>query len=228
MPASLRKSFTALLEPDGTSLRWIVARVPFDVARAWPNRRRLRVRGEIEGFPFRTSLFPVPGGNGHVLLVNKKMQAGAKAGQGDRARIWLEPDLEERPAIVPPEFERLLKGDRQLYKWFSALSESMRREIGKWAGDAKGPEARRARAEKMAERLMQAMEGEIEPPPVLRAAFQRQPLALQGWNALTPAQRRGHLLGIFYYESVEARERRAAKAIEDALHAARRLAEKQR
>ena len=40
---------------------------------------------------------------------------------------------------------------------------------------------------------------------------------------LTPAQRRGHLLGIFYYEGVEARERRAALAVEEAMKRARRL-----
>ena len=93
----------------------------------------------------------------------------------------------------------------------------MRREIGKWVGEPKGAETRQKRAEKMAERLMQAMEGEDDPPPVLRAAFQRQPHALKGWMAMTPVQRRSHLMGIFYYETVEARERRAAKAVEEAL-----------
>lgn len=222
MPAQQRKSFTALLEPDGTQLRWVIARVPFDVGKAWPVRRRMRVRGEIEGFAFRTSLFPDPRGSGHVLLVNKKMQSAAEAGPGSQVRIWLEPDLEERPAEIPPELARELKADRRLQRWFGALSESMRREIGKWVDGAKGAETRRKRAEKMAERLMLAMEGEDEPPPVLRAAFLRQPLAREGWFALTPAQRRGHLLGIFYYETADARERRAAKAVEDALRAARK------
>ncbi len=222
MTGSRRKSFTALLEPDGTELRWLIARVPFDVEEAWPLRRRFRVRGEIEGFAFRTSLFADPRGSGRVLLVNRKMQAAAKAGPGSRVRIWLEPDLEERPVIIPEELARELKSDRRLQQWFNALSESMRRETGKWVDDAKGSEVRRKRAEKMAERLMLAMEGEDEPPPVLRAAFMRQPLAREGWFALTPAQRRGHLLGIFYYESAEARENRAAKAVEDALRAARK------
>ena len=31
---AVRKSFTAMLEPDGTALRWVVARLPFDVAKA--------------------------------------------------------------------------------------------------------------------------------------------------------------------------------------------------
>jgi hypothetical protein len=58
MSPSTSKSFTAVLEPLRTELRWVIARIPFDVAKAWPVRRRLRVRGEIEGFAFRTSLFP--------------------------------------------------------------------------------------------------------------------------------------------------------------------------
>jgi uncharacterized protein YdeI (YjbR/CyaY-like superfamily) len=222
VPAPIRKSFTAVLEADGTALNWVIARVPFDVVKAWPVRRRMRVRGEIEGFAFRTSLFPEPHGSGRVLLVNKKMQFAAKAGSGSRVRIWLEPDLEERPAIIPPELAEELKSDRPLQHWFDALSESMRREIGKWADDAKDPEVRRKRAQKMAERLMLAMEGEMEPPPVLRAAFLRQPPAREGWLAMTPAQRRGHLLGIFYYETADARERRAAKAVDDALRALRK------
>ncbi|HEX8712627.1 MAG TPA: YdeI/OmpD-associated family protein [Terracidiphilus sp.] len=222
MPATQRKSFTALLEPDGTQLRWVIARVPFDVQKAWPVRKRMRVRGEIEGFAFRTSLFPDPRGSGRILLVNKKMQAAAKARPGDRVHIWLEPDLEERPALIPPELARELKNDRKLQRWFEALSDSMRREIGKWVDAAKGPEVRKKRAKKMTERLMLAMEGEDDPPPFLRAAFLRQPLARDGWFALTPTQRRGHLLGIFYYETADARERRAAKAVEDALRAARR------
>jgi len=216
------KTFTALLEPDGTQLRWVIARIPFDMAKTWPERKGWRVRGEIEGFPFRTSLFPDPRGKGQILLVNKKMQAGAMARTGDKVRIKLEPDLEERPAFIPAELEKALKGDRKLRMWFDAMSPSMRREIGKYVDEARGVETRLKRAEKMAERLLQAMEGEEEPPPVLRAAFLRQPRAQAGWKLLTPTQRRNHLLGIFYYETVEARERRAAKAVEEALWAAGR------
>jgi uncharacterized protein YdeI (YjbR/CyaY-like superfamily) len=214
---AVRKSFTAVLEPDGTALNWTIARIPFDVAKAWPVRKGRRVRGEIEGFAFRTTLFPRPGGGEHYLLVNKKMQAGARARAGEEARIWLEPDLDEREILLPEELKRELSSDRGLRKWFDGLSDSMRREIGKWADEPKSAQSKQKRAEKMAERLMQAMEGEQEPPPILKATFQRQPRAREAWFALTPAQRRNHLLGIFYYETAEARGRRAAKAIEDAV-----------
>ncbi|MGB8259030.1 MAG: YdeI/OmpD-associated family protein [Terracidiphilus sp.] len=224
MPASPKKTFTAVLEPDGTSLRWVVARIPFDVARTWPERRRLRVRGEIEGFAFRTSLFRDPRGEGHILLVNKKMQAGAGAGVGAAVRIRIEPDLEERETVIPPELVRAMKADRRLAPYLGAMPPSHQREIGKWVAEPKSAETRVKRAEAMAERLLFALEGETETPPVLEAAFRRQPLARTGWEAMTPNQRRGHLLGISYYGTAEARERRAAKAVEEALKAARRAA----
>jgi uncharacterized protein YdeI (YjbR/CyaY-like superfamily) len=229
MSPSTAKSFTAVLEPLRSRLNWVIARIPFDVAKAWPERRGLRVRGEISpvnsktgGFAFRTSLFPAMSGDGQFLLVNKKMQAAAEATAGSRVRISLEPDLEERVAVTPPELARALKGDRRLPKWFAGMSYSHRKEIGGWVVEPKSAELRMKRAEQMAERLLLALEGEIEAPPILHAAFQRQPLARKGWEAMTPTQRRNHLLGIFYYQTADARERRAAKAVEEALRVARR------
>lgn len=209
----------AVLEADGTRLRWVIARIPFDAAKVWPERHGRRVRGDIEGFPFRTSLFPDPQGSGQVLLVNRKMQAAAKARVGSKVRIRLEPDLEERPTLIPPELTAIFKSDRRLRMWFDALSPSMRREIGKWITDAKSAVVRQKRAERIAERMMLAMEGEQQTPPLLRQMFQREPRAIAGWKLLTPTQRRNHLLGIFYYETVEGRERRAEKAVIDALRA---------
>ena len=221
------RSFRAVLEPDHTSLKWVIARVPFDTASTWARMIRLRVRGEINGTPFRTSLFPTAGGHGgQVLLVNKTMQRAAGVSVGQAADFTLEPDLEERPAELPEDLKRAFAGDRALLRWAEALSESTRREIGKWLGGVKSPEARAQRVEQLAERLLLAMEGEAETPPILEAAFNRQPRARKAWKALTVAQRRGHLLGIFYYQTPEARQRRAEKAVEFALCAADRSASK--
>ena len=227
------KSFNAVLELDHTELRWVIARVPFNPAKAWPVRRGMRVRGEImstapsvkdagKAFAFRTTLFPDPQGDGYCLLVNKKMQTAARARIGSHVTIRLEPDLEERAVVIPPELTRALKGDRRLPGWFAEMSDSMRRYIGAWVAEPKSAASRERRAEMMAERMFLAMEGETELPPILHAAFLRQPLARRGWEAMTPIQRRGHLIGIFGYQSVDSRERRAAKAVEEALRVAKR------
>ncbi|WP_420238496.1 YdeI/OmpD-associated family protein [Telmatobacter bradus] len=213
----MKKSFTALLEPDGTRLRWVVARLPFRLAETWPERAGRRVCGTLNGAPFRSSLFGDARGPGEMLLVNRALQLAAGVRVGETVRIALEPDLEERTDALPAELGKLLRGERELKRWFAQLGPSMRREIGKWVAEPKTATTRQKRAEKMAERLMLAMEGEQDPPPVLRALFRETVKAEDAWLALTPVQRRNHLLGIFYYESVDARQRRARKAVEEAL-----------
>jgi uncharacterized protein YdeI (YjbR/CyaY-like superfamily) len=157
-----------------------------------------------------------------MLLVNKRMQNGANASVGSMVQISLEPDFEERPALMPPELAKALKGDRRLRKWFDCLSEYTRRTFGALVDEGKSAEARTTRAEQIAERLLLAMEGELETPPILRAAFLRQPLAEAGWKAMTVAQRRSHLLGIFYYRSADGRERRAGQAIDESIRIAKK------
>jgi uncharacterized protein YdeI (YjbR/CyaY-like superfamily) len=218
------KTFRAVLEPTEMWPTWAIARVPIDLKKSWPSWTSRRVRGEINGFAFRTSLFPVKGGKGLALLVNKQMQKGAGVRVGSKVEVRLEPNLEKLGAAVPLELANALKGDRRLRRWFDSLSASMRRGIGMYVDQAKSAETRKIRGERMAESLMLAMDGEEETPPILRAAFQRQPLARDGWEALTPKQRRNHLLGIFYVQTVQGREKRAALAVEEALQVARRKA----
>jgi uncharacterized protein YdeI (YjbR/CyaY-like superfamily) len=225
MLPSTPKSFTAVLQQLQTGLGWVIAPIPFDVEKAWPQRKRLRVRGEIEGFPFRTSLFAVAHGGGHFLLVNKKMQAGAKAKVGSKVRIRLEPDLEERVAVVCEELATALKGDRRLRRWFDGLGFALRKDIGAWVMMPKTAASRQKRAAQMAEWLLHVLEGETDPtdpPPILKAAFLRHPQARLGWEAMSSARRRNHLLGIFHLQTAQARERRVAKMVDDALHVARR------
>jgi uncharacterized protein YdeI (YjbR/CyaY-like superfamily) len=216
---STRQRFRSLLQPDGTNLKWVIAPVPFSPAKVWKTRNRMRVKGTINGFAFRTSLFG-SAEKGYVILVNKTMQKGAQAYAGEMAEFTLEPDMEEREATVPPELAKLLKQDKAVAHWFEALSYSRRKYIGDSVSKPKSPAARQRQAEQMVERMMLAMEGEQVLPPILQVAFRRAPRAKAGWERMTAVQRRGHLLGIFYYQSPEARERRAQKAVDEALRVA--------
>ena len=220
----LEKTFRVHLEATGTSLRWVIARIPIDLKKAWPMWKSRRVFGEINGFPFKTALIPGTKGQGHVLIVNRKMQAGARVKVGERASIKLSPDLGELVIDLPQGFAKILKSDRALKKFFDAMSASMRKGFSNFISDAKTSETRQKRAEAIAESLMLAMEGQIEPPPILRVAFQRQPDARRGWELMTPTQRKNHLLGIFFSQTVQGRERRAARAIESCIAVARRRA----
>ena len=196
-------------------LNWVVIHVPLDVPRIWRTRERLKVKGEINGFPFRTSLFPTGKGR-HMMLVNKQMQKGGKVTAGSVAQFRLEPDTEPRIAIVPAELTSAFSGDRQLRRWFDRLNYSTRKDISNWITQVKSAEARERRAQQIAERLLATMEAERELPPILQVTFVRNARAREGWERMSPSRRRMHLFGIFYYRSLEARARRLAKAVQDA------------
>jgi uncharacterized protein YdeI (YjbR/CyaY-like superfamily) len=198
----------------------LVARLPFDIDEAWQKMVRLRVKVEVGGEVFRTSLFADAHRGGHFVLVNKKMQKAAGAKVGAMVDFTITPDLEERTPTVPTELAKLLKTEKKLAKWYEGLSEPTRWEIAKWIDGVKSAEARQRRAEQIAERLMLTMEGEKELPPVLEVAFRRVPAARKGWDAMTKAQRRSNLMAVFYYQSPEAREKRVMKVMEDCLKAA--------
>ena len=224
------KSFKALLERMEGNLGWVIVRIPFDVEKVWGVRGQLRVKGEINGFAFRGFAFrtTASASRGHFMLVTKTMQREAAARAGDSAHFRLEPDLEERKAVAPPELKRALGQARSVQRWFDSLSHSMRRWFCSQVAQPKSAAARVRRAERIAELLLSTMEAERELPPILKAAFARDPRAREGWQRMTPTQRRHNLLSIFHYRTPESRERRIAKMLEEAVARAEGRSSKQK
>ena len=215
MSKALSKNFQAKLERIDSPLKWVMVRVPFDAGKCWGKRGQIRVKGEINGFAFRTSLFP-DGRGGHRLLVNKQMQRGANVAPGVAAKFRLEPDGARRTVAIPAELLREFSGERSLRRWFDRLSPSARNEICKPIAEAKNSAVRLRRAERVAEHLFATMEAEREIPPALLFALEENSLAHAGWNSMSALRRRQQLYAIFYYRGPEARARRIAKVVEDA------------
>jgi len=212
MAKSTVQTFDAVLDKGDQSLGWTIVRVPFDPAKVWVERVRLRVKGTINGFAFRTSLFPFKGEMAtYFLLVNEAMQEGGRSRTGQKARFTLEADLDPRPAELPEELDALLEEAEGLRAWYEALTEYTRREIGKWVMDVKSDDARQRRAQQMAERMLFTMEAELELPPAIAKALKSRPRAHAGWGRMTPTQRRMELFAVAYYQSPEARAKRIGK-----------------
>jgi len=219
-PTLAAKRFEARLERMRSRLNWVVIHVPFDAAKVWGLRGQIKVKGEVNGFAFRTSLVPTREGR-HILLVNKRMQKGARAVEGSIARFLLELDNEERVVTISDELQRILSQGprnevRSLRRWYDKLNYSTRSDIAKWITEPKSSEARERRAEQIAERLLAVMEAERELPPILQVALARHPRAREGWDGMSASRRRGHLFGIFYYRTPDAQARRIDKMLDDA------------
>src|SRR4051812_7095852 len=209
------KSFRGMLERMPGRLGWTIVRLPFDAAKLWGSRGALRVRGEVNGFEFRTSLFP-NGSGGHYLLVNKKKQKGGGGRAGEQAEIKMEPDAKGGPVVIPAELESVFKQERGLRTFYDSFNTSIRRWIADEIANRKSAAARKRRAEQVAEQLLETVEAERDLPPLLKRAFAENPKAYKGWKSMTPLGRRGQLLAIFYYRTPDSRVRRLQKVLEAA------------
>jgi uncharacterized protein YdeI (YjbR/CyaY-like superfamily) len=226
-PAPAAQRFEARLERMRSRLNWIIVYMPFDAAKVWGMRGQIKVKGEVNGFAFRTSLFPTREGQ-NILLVNKRMQKGARAAEGSVARFQIELDSEERTVTIPDELQSILREDRSLRRWYDELNYSTRNDVAKWIGEPKSAEARVRRAEQIAERLLAVMEAEQELPPILQRAFAHHPRAREGWDGMSVSRRRGHLFGIFYYRTQDAQARRIDKMLDDATALAEKMSDKKK
>jgi uncharacterized protein YdeI (YjbR/CyaY-like superfamily) len=209
------KTFDAVLERTADRLRWVIARIPMDLAQIWGKRGQIKVQGEINGFAFTATLFPDGQGH-HFLIVNKKMLSGGKTAAGLTAKFRIQLDTSPRITVAPPaELLRELAQSKRLLKFFESFSPSRRHELSKWIAQCKTSEARTRRSEQIAELLMETMEAELALPPIMQLAFRQNPRACAEWNRMSPSHKRAHLFSIFHYRQPEARARRLAKMIEE-------------
>jgi len=220
MPKSQAKNFRGTLERLRGNLGWIIVRIPFDVKKTWGSARP-KVRGEVNGAVFRTSVFPEKDGRA-FLLINKQLQKDAGIVEGITATFKIELDTAPREVGIPAELNGIFAESKRLKKWFESLSYSYRRWIADWIAEPKSAASRERRADQIAERLMETMEAERELPPLIKTAFERNAVAREGWRRMTARQRRGELMAIFYYRTPEARQRRLQKVLEFAKNVATR------
>ena len=86
------------------------------------------------------------------------------------------------PMPIHPVLARELRQSKRLQKFFDSLPESSRHQIDREIREVK-EDTRLRRAQHAAEYLMEAMEAELDPPPLMKAAFARNTQARQGMGA---------------------------------------------
>jgi len=111
---------------------------------------------------------------------------------------------------------RELRQSKRLQKFFDALPESSRHQIDREVREVKKEETRLRRAQHTAEYLMEAMEAELDPPPLMRAAFARNVKARKGWELMPQSLRRQYLIFIFRSRYLETRALYLERTILDA------------
>ena len=128
--------------------------VPFDVKKVFGTRARVAVRGTINGFAYRSSIFPMGADGCHMMVVNREMRDGTGVQVGDTVRVLMEQDTAPRTVTVPPELKKVLARNKQAQDVFDKLSYTHRKEFARWVTEAKRPETRIERLAKVVPMLL--------------------------------------------------------------------------
>lgn len=137
-------AFKTRLESMGEGDAWTVFRMPFSVEEVFGTRARVPVKGTINGFPFRSSLFPMGEGR-HFMMVNKEMWEGAKIQEGRAVQVVLQKDTDVRTVKVPRDLKTALFQNKTARNLFEKLSYIHKKEFIRWVESAKRPETRARR-----------------------------------------------------------------------------------
>jgi hypothetical protein len=110
-----------------------------DVIRWFGRKSRVPVIATINGYTYRSSLSPM--GGCHMLPVARPVRAGARVAGGDRVKLTLREDTEERTIDVPGDLAQALK-TAKMRAVFDAMAFTHRKEWIVAVQDAKRPETR--------------------------------------------------------------------------------------
>jgi hypothetical protein len=130
---------------------WAALKPPFDVAAVFDRTGRVPVKGTINGFPFRSSLMNM--GDGHMMVINAEMRAGAKCKAGDTVSVVMEIDEGERTVEAPRDLKKIIDSDPKAREFWPKLSYTHQKEYVREIDSAKRPETRAKRIANMMESL---------------------------------------------------------------------------
>lgn len=124
---------------------------PFDVVEVFQRKGRVPVKGTINGFPFRSSLMNM--GDGHMMVVNAQLRAGAQCKGEDTVTVVMELDEDERKVEVPPYLMKIIDSDPKATEFWPKLSFTHQKEYVREIDGAKRPETREKRIVAMMDAL---------------------------------------------------------------------------
>ena len=137
---------TLLKPPDIDGAYFIV---PFNVPQVYGTKAHVKVRGTIDGHPYRGLIANM--GEGHCLVVNKEIREAIGKMASDTVKVVMEVDTEPRIVDVPEDLQQALENNPPVKERFDQLSYTHRKEYVQWIEEAKKPETRVNRIQKTIE-----------------------------------------------------------------------------
>jgi hypothetical protein len=141
-------SFSTIVQPGPDGV--LLIEVPARVMAALGEKKRIPVNVTLNGVVYRSTI-AVYGGK-FFVPARKEIRDAAKLAPGERAHMTLETDTAARTVMVPSDLARAL-ASAKLRPAFDALSFTRRKEHVEAVTEAKRPETRVARIERVVKTL---------------------------------------------------------------------------
>lgn len=142
-----------LIRPEGVGT-WTYFNIPREVAIAFGLKRQIRVKGTINGYPFRSTAL-AKGDGMHYLVVGKSIRDQIQAAHGEMVLVIMESDNEEREVVLPEALMQALVSNPLAREAFEKLSYLHKKEYVNWVLGAKQEATRQRRIEKILALLSQ-------------------------------------------------------------------------
>ena len=150
------RRFKATLERPDTPGSWTYLDIPFDVEKVFGRKGQVKVKGTINGHPYRSSAMP-KGDGSHFLVVNKTIRDKINATQGDKVQVVMDVDAGARRVAVPDDLQRELVKQPKAKAIFEKFSYSRQSEYVTWIESAKTNETRLNRIQAAVDRIAQGL-----------------------------------------------------------------------
>ena len=139
---------TLLKPPDIDGAYFIV---PFNVPEVYGTKAQVKVRGTIDGYPYRGSIANM--GEGHCMVVKKEIRQVIDKSAGDTVKVVMDIDTEPRIVEVPEDFQQVLNNNPKAKEIFNTFSYTHKKEYVQWIEGAKKQETRENRVKKAVEMI---------------------------------------------------------------------------
>jgi len=149
-------TFESTLQKPDTPGSWTYLVIPLNIEEIFGSKGQVKVRGTINGYPYRSSAMPSGDGT-HYMVVKKAIRDKIKATQGSIVKVTLARDQENRIVALPDDVKQALESDERAYNIFGTFSYSRRKEYVDWIESAKTEATRLRRIHTALEKISQGV-----------------------------------------------------------------------
>jgi hypothetical protein len=129
---------------------------PYNIEEEFGVKGQVKVKATFDGALYRGSLTKM-GMRCHWLGITKEIRKLIGKNPGDKVRVILEQDLEERVVVVPEDFLAAMSAHPDAFSFFEKLSYTHKKEYVQWIESAKKAETRTSRIAKALEMLIKGI-----------------------------------------------------------------------